>query len=576
MSVERFFFTSESQQRLHAGPLGRAIDGFAAWLAIEGYARPSVAAKLRFVGNLSRWLEREELGVEALDEQRVAAFLACGLNRGKRGTATTGRQLLCYLRGSGVISGTVSRPRSDAPVKRVERAYERFLVDERGVSPATVTNYLPIVRAFLAENFGSHEVALECLGVRDANQFVLREARRLSRSRAKLVVTVLRSFLRHLYQRGDISADLSDALVAVRDWRLSGLPKVLAPEQIESMLDSCDRGTAIGQRDYAILLLLARLGLRAGEVVALTLDDFNWNAGIVTVPGKGKRREPLPLPRDAGEALTDYLRAGRPPCPTRRLFVRMHRAASGLPFVVSHLRHRAAGADARGDQLALQGSPSAAPLPGDSHAPQRGFARRHRANPAPPSSGDHPDLREGRSGCVACSRASLARRCGMTDLQQLLGEYLATRRALGVGLKLAGRLLQRFVAFAAETEAGFITTALALQWATEPRGVQPVQWATRLAIVRRFARFAHAADPRHEVPPPGLLSHRYRRSQPYLYSDGEIADLLRAAQGLSGATGLRPCTYATLLALLAVTGMRSSEPLRLNRDDVDLARHARR
>ena len=160
----------------------------------------------------------------------------------------------------------------------------------------------------------------------------------------------------------------------------------------------------------------------------------------------------------------------------------------------------------------------------------------------------------------------------MTDLQQLLDEYLATRRALGVGLRLAGSLLQRFVAFAAQTEAAFITTELALQWATEPRGVQPVQWANRLGIVRRFARFAHAVDPRHEVPPPSLLSHRYRRSQPYLYTDGEIADLLRAAQGLSGTTGLRPCTYATLLALLAVTGMRSSEPLRLNRDDVDLAR----
>ena len=102
--------------------------------------------------------------------------------------------------------------------------------------------------------------------------------------------------------------------------------------------------------------------------------------------------------------------------------------------------------------------------------------------------------------------------------------------------------------------------------------MQPAQWANRLGIVRRFARFAHAVDPRHEVPPPGLLSPRYRRSQPYLYRDGEIDDLLRAAQGLSGTTGLRPCTYATLLALLAVTGMRSSEPLRLNRDDVDLAR----
>ena len=141
---------------------------------------------------------------------------------------------------------------------------------------------------------------------------------------------MLRSFLRHLYQRGDISVDFSSALAPVRHWRLSGLPKALAPEQVESMLDSCDRGTAIGQRDYAILLLLARLGLRAGEVVALTLDDFNWNEGIVTVRGKGKRHEPLPLPPEVGEGLTDYLRASRPACPTRRVFVRMHAPHRGF------------------------------------------------------------------------------------------------------------------------------------------------------------------------------------------------------------------------------------------------------
>ena len=338
------------------------------------------------------------------------------------------------------------------------------------------------------------------------------------------------------------------------------------------MLDSCDRGTVIGRRDYAILLLLARLGLRAGEVVALTLDDFNWSEGIVTVPGKGKRREPLPLPRDAGEGLTDYLRAGRPACPTRRLFVRMHaphrgfRSSAAVCDIVRRALTRAGiNSPFKGAHL-LRHSLATSMLRNGASLEDIGQVLRHR----------HPETTQiyakGRSGCAARSRASLARRCGMTDLQQLLGEYLATRRALGVGLRLAGSLLQRFVAFAAQTEAAFITTELALQWATEPRGAQPAQWATRLGIVRRFARFAHAADPRHEVPPPRLLSHRYRRSQPYLYTDGEFADLLRAAQGLSGTTGLRPCTYATLLALLAVTGMRSSEPLRLNRDDVDLAR----
>ena len=128
------------------------------------------------------------------------------------------------------------------------------------------------------------------------------------------MVTALRSFLRFLHQRGDITVDLAGAVPPVMHWRLSGLPKSLPAEQVESMLASCDQSTPVGRRDYAILLLLARLGLRAGEVVAMTLDDLDWEAGVVTVPGKGQRHERLPLPHDVGEALVNYLREDRPVC----------------------------------------------------------------------------------------------------------------------------------------------------------------------------------------------------------------------------------------------------------------------
>jgi len=159
----------------------------------------------------------------------------------------------------------------------------------------------------------------------------------------------------------------------------------------------------------------------------------------------------------------------------------------------------------------------------------------------------------------------------MNDLLLLLDEYLATRRVLGARLDRSGRLLTRFVAFLAQHEAPFITTKLALQWATEPRDAQPAQWSNRLGMARSFARYAHGVDGRHEVPPQGLLPHRYRRRQPYLFSVREIADLVAAAQRLSGHTGLRPLTYTAVLGVLAVTGMRVSEVLNLNRDDVDLA-----
>ena len=159
----------------------------------------------------------------------------------------------------------------------------------------------------------------------------------------------------------------------------------------------------------------------------------------------------------------------------------------------------------------------------------------------------------------------------MIDLRTLLDEYLATRRALGVRLEEAGRLLEQFVAFARRHEAPFVTTELAFRWATQSNHAQPAHWAKRLGLVRGFARYANAVNPQHQIPPQGLIAHRYRRPRPYIYSDREVADLIAAARGLSGTTGLRPFTYATLLALLAVTGMRTGEILYLDRDDVDLA-----
>ena len=158
----------------------------------------------------------------------------------------------------------------------------------------------------------------------------------------------------------------------------------------------------------------------------------------------------------------------------------------------------------------------------------------------------------------------------MSTLQETLDEYLAVRRTLGAKLRLAGRLLQRFVEFVSHQEATFITTDLALRWATEPQDVQPAQWANRLGMVRRFAQYANAIDPRNEIPPSGLLPDHYRRVPPYIYRDEEITRLLDAAEQLPGVTGLRSHTYATLLGLIAVTGMRTNEPLHLDRQDVDL------
>lgn len=324
MSFVVFSIPPTSRQRARAGPLAPALDGFANSLADEGYARFTIRVKLATTGDLGDWLAREGLVVESLDEQSLNAFLLTRdpCRRSKRSEATTGRQLLDYLRADGRIPAAVSAPGPVGPLERITRHYERFLADERGLSQSTLQNYVPIARGFLTHRFDRQPVDLESLTAHDANQFVLHESARFSPGRCKLVVTALRSFLRHLYQRGEIPADLAPGLVPVRNWRLSGLPKALAPGQVQALLDSCDRSTAVGRRDRAILLLLARLGLRGGEVAALALDDFDWNQATLSVTGKGPRREALPLLHEVGEAVTEYLQDGRPQCPTRRLFVR--------------------------------------------------------------------------------------------------------------------------------------------------------------------------------------------------------------------------------------------------------------
>ena len=158
----------------------------------------------------------------------------------------------------------------------------------------------------------------------------------------------------------------------------------------------------------------------------------------------------------------------------------------------------------------------------------------------------------------------------MNDLQTALNEYLRVRRTLGFKLRDEGTVLPQFLRFLEEQDSPFITTNLALQWATQPENVLPAYWARRLSMVRVFAQFRNAVDPWTEIPPQGLLPHRYRRKPPYIYDDGEISTLIEAASHLRSATELRASTHSTLLGLLAITGMRVSEPIAFDSRDVDL------
>jgi integrase/recombinase XerD len=303
-------------------------DRFAKFLASEGYAPSTVKIKCSLVEDLSYWLKRRGLPLAELDEGMLKRFHARRDSIG-RGDVSTGHQLLEFLRRLEVIP-VLAKKIDQTSSGHLTRDYERFLSSERGLARSTVIGYLRIVRRFLTEHFGDKALRLQDLRPRDLHRFILGEVQRVSRAHAGTAVSALRSFLRFLRQRGTIKTDLATALFGVAHWRLSHIPKSLPPDQVRRLLNCCDRSTPSGRRDYAILLLLARLGLRGGEVLSMALEDVDWERGEIVVRGKGQRLERLPLPKDVGAALVHYLRHVRPRCSTRKVFIRMKAPRHGL------------------------------------------------------------------------------------------------------------------------------------------------------------------------------------------------------------------------------------------------------
>jgi integrase/recombinase XerD len=229
-----------------------------------------------------------------------------------------------------VIPAEKIRRRRLSPVERCAQAFERYLREERILAKATIVNYVPFIRAFLKDRFGNGPVRLSRVCARDVVRYVQRQASRLHLKRAKLLTTALRSFLHYARYRGDIRLDLAAAVPRVANWSMSSIPRAISPDQVRRLLAHINRRTALGRRDYAILLLLARLGLRSREVAFLDLDDIDWKGGSVSVHGKGGRRTQLPLPAEVGEAIVAYLRYGRPRSTSRRVFLRARAPIRGF------------------------------------------------------------------------------------------------------------------------------------------------------------------------------------------------------------------------------------------------------
>ena len=319
--------------RAPEGPLAAYLSQFAESLSQQGYSLRHIRCQVMLAAYFSWWLKKTRVPLNFVASPHAGQCLRSRYRRRqpRAGDHAAIGHFIEFLRRDGVLPNEGVPLVQLTSVEQCVRAYEQYLREERALTEGTIVAYVPFITRFLEDCFGSRPSKLSRLRVRDVVEFVQREALRLPPKRAKLLTSALRSFLQYLRYSGENPLDLAAAVPSVANWSMPSIPRGIASEQVHRLLRGIDRSTPMGRRDYAILLLLARLGLRSGEVAFLELEDINWQDGCWSVHGKGSRRTRLPLPTDVGAAIAAYLRHGRPPCATsRRVFLRARAPIRGF------------------------------------------------------------------------------------------------------------------------------------------------------------------------------------------------------------------------------------------------------
>lgn len=306
-----------------SGPLAVFADGFRTELERLGYTRSSREYKLAEVARLSAWLQKRGLGAGDICSARLQEFFAdLAARSGRAPTLVAMRPLLVWLRERGLCPG--DPPPTPGPLDELMERYRHWMQTDRQLAPRTMLRYEQGARLFLGGRArqGRGAGGVEGLREQDVAAFLLAEAARgLSTKTLQGRVAELRSLLRFLYSQGMTATRLGEGVPPVPGWKDTGVPNPLAADEVQALLDSCDRSAASGKRDLAVLLLLARMGLRAAEVAELELDDFDWRAGELVVHGKGRRCDRMPLPAEVGEAVGTYLLEARPRAECRTAFL---------------------------------------------------------------------------------------------------------------------------------------------------------------------------------------------------------------------------------------------------------------
>lgn len=322
MVAAEYLDRSRLFRRLKRGAHRQLVELYAARLVKDGLARQGTWRCLNLVGDLLSWIASRRSTVADLDERMVERYLR---GRARKQSIQPGdraalKRLLSVLRDAGMIAPAAVPPVT--PQDRIFEAFSDYLRSELGLVPTSIIRHLPVIRRFLREVCPAGASDLGEISQEDVTRYIQRHARDRSAASGKAMCWSLRAFLRYLHHRGLGPRALAGCVPSIRQWKLASLPTYLSAAQVQKVLDGCDRTTALGRRDYAILMMLAKLGLRAGEVATLTLDDIDWRFGEMLVRAKGRQRARMPMPPDVGAAVVAYLCDGRPTSSCRRLFLR--------------------------------------------------------------------------------------------------------------------------------------------------------------------------------------------------------------------------------------------------------------
>lgn len=310
------------------------FEPYSEYLADRGYSQISYWKKTFLINEFSRWLERKKIAAREIRAEHQEAFLRYNAKCRcpKRGDQITITGITSWLQENGVIEGKLTASSEPSEIDRILQEYKSYLQEDRGLAPTTIENYAGYVRRFLADMSGTEELNLGSIRASQITDYVRRNAPRdRTFASAKDTVSALRSFFRFARYRDYIKTDLAAVVPSVAGWSMASIPRAMPAECVRKLLDESKTWrSAVGLRNRAILLLLARLGLRAREIVRLELGDIDWPEGRLSVHGKGRQERPLPLPHDVGKAIASYLKDGRPQSASRKVFLRARAPFDGL------------------------------------------------------------------------------------------------------------------------------------------------------------------------------------------------------------------------------------------------------